>query len=103
MKTTIATTLSALSSNTTNIQQMAKPSLSLIVNSSMSGMVRKMYNSPSTRGVHFVTKVLLMRQRQYLNAWPKIFLTDFVDTKVLKQIPLLSEIHGSFYRIYMVY
>jgi hypothetical protein len=37
MKTTIVTTLSAFSSNTTIIQQMAKPSLSLDVKSSMLG------------------------------------------------------------------
>jgi hypothetical protein len=78
------------------IQQMAKPSPSLIVNSSMSGMVRKMNNSPCTRGVHFATTVLLMRQKRHLNACPKIFLTDFVDRKAFEKISLLSEIYGPF-------
>jgi hypothetical protein len=68
MVTTIATALSTLSSNTTNIQQMAKPSLSLIVNSVYWGCLVKWLMHLMNKISFYEKTILLPRLKEYLNA-----------------------------------
>lgn len=87
MKTTIATTLSAFSSNTTIIQQMAKPSLSLIVNSSLLGMVRKMDNSPSHERCSFCDNGFAYETKTIFECMAKNLLDKFCWDKSIQANP----------------
>jgi hypothetical protein len=89
MNTTIATTLSAFSSNTTIIQQMAKPSLSLIVNSSMSRMVRKMDNSPSRERCSFCDKGFAYETKAIFECMAKNLLDRLCRYKSIKANPIV--------------